>query len=239
MNLKSFGCSFIFGTDLNDCLNNSPMPSRVTWPALIAKELNANYQCYARPGSGNLQILERLLTQINSADSDDVFVIGWTWIDRFDYIDSADNHWADAIMLSPKTSWKTIMPGSATDLAQTYYKTLHSQYQDKLNTLIYMKTAIDLLQERNIKFVMTYMDNLTFETEWQSNVAISELQKYIQPHTTQFEGTNFLDWSKKKGFDISPSLHPVESAHSSAADYVMRQVFDKKNTSGLVPPALF
>jgi hypothetical protein len=239
MNLKSFGCSFIFGTDLADSRDNEPpVSSRTTWPALVAKELGATHQCYARPGSGNLQVLERVLTQCANAGPNDVFVIGWTWIDRHDYIEPTNNLWADSIMLAPKTPWKTIVPVDDSELAQTYYKKLHSQYQDKLTTLIYMKTAIDMLREHNIKFVMTYIDNLTFETEWQPNAAISELQKYIWPYTTQFENETFLNWSKSKNFEISPTLHPLEAAHRLAADYIMRQVFDKKNTDDPTPPAL-
>ena len=72
MIVKSFGCSFVFGTDLPDAASQEVCAkfSRLTWPALIAQHLNFDYQCYAKPGSGNLQILERLLSQPPTSDND-------------------------------------------------------------------------------------------------------------------------------------------------------------------------
>jgi len=100
--LKSFGCSFIFGSELLDSDIDSVIctPSQHTWPALVAKHLDFEYECYASPGSGNLQILERLLNQLPTITSSDVVIIGWTWIDRFDY---CNNSWdADSKMISSK-----------------------------------------------------------------------------------------------------------------------------------------
>ena len=70
MTLKSFGCSFIFGSDLADDGRDGPYatPSQLTWPALLAQHLGRDYQCYARPGSGNLQILNTILNQIDHAE---------------------------------------------------------------------------------------------------------------------------------------------------------------------------
>ena len=206
MQLKSFGCSFIFGTDLADDGRHGPYAtvSQLTWPALIAKQLELGYSCYARPGSGNLRIIENILIQ--SANSDPaVFIINWTWIDRFDYTSHHDD------------KWQTIMPVDNSSLAHTYYKELHSQYRDKLTTLIHINTAVDLLQQKKIPFVMTYMDDLIFETEWHCNPAILELQEKVRPHLHTFNDLNFLDWSKRNGYAISSTMHPLEQAHASAA----------------------
>jgi hypothetical protein len=85
MKIKSFGCSFIFGTDLADETRGEPyaQSSQLTWPALLAQDLGLEYECHARPGSGNLRILEKILSI--SIQTPATFVIGWTWIDRFDY----------------------------------------------------------------------------------------------------------------------------------------------------------
>ena len=66
MNLKSFGCSFIYGSDLLDTVRppRASRPSRATWPSLYATSLGYNYQNYAQPGSGNLQIAERILSPL-------------------------------------------------------------------------------------------------------------------------------------------------------------------------------
>ena len=208
MKLKSFGCSFIFGTDLHDDGRGElkARPSQHTWPALLSRKLGYGYECYARPGAGNLRILERILLQ--AADPEPaLFVIGWTWIDRFDYTDLRDN-------------WKTIMPVDTDDVAEVYYKNLHSQYRDKLATLTSIKLAVDTLKQSNRQFIMTYMDDLIWETQWHCNPAILSLQEYVKPYFTDFEGKTFLEWSRSNRFPISDMLHPLELAHDRAAGLV-------------------
>lgn len=213
MNLKSFGCSFIYGTDLHDTdSGNSDQFSHFTWPALCAEYLNYDYHCYAYPGSGNLQILDTLLNVLPDA-MPAVYIIGWTWIDRFDYIDSA----------SDRQNWKTILPGDCSTVNENYYKNLHNQYSDKLTTLICIKTAIDVLQQYQVPFIMTYIDELLFETHWHISPGITALQNYIRPHMTRFNGKDFLTWSRENGHTISKTMHPMESAHKSAADYIIDQ----------------
>lgn len=212
MRIKSFGCSFIFGSDLPDDGRDGPYAtySHLTWPALIAKQTNLDYSCYARPGAGNLRILERVLNQA-ACGGDDLFIIGWTWIDRFDYTDTED-------------TWKTILPVDTTSISKTYYRDLHSQYRDKLTTLIHIRTAIDVLNYRKIPFIMTHMDDLIFETKWHATPAITDAQDYIRPYITRFENKTFLDWSKDKGFAISPTLHPLEEAHQAGAKLMLDHV---------------
>jgi len=225
MQLKSFGCSFIFGSDLADTHEVVNTPSKLTWPALLAKHLKYSYSCHARPGSGNLQIAEKVLIQANNNDND-LYVINWSWIDRFDYYNS--NHtgitWQD---------WSTIMPVDSTDLAKIYYRDLHSEYQDKLTTLMLIKLVIDTLKQKGIPFLMTYMDNLIFDQEWHTTPAVIDLQNYIKPYMTSFNDQTFLDWSREHRYPESEKWHPLEEAHTAAADYMIK-VFDKQKTVDLV-----
>jgi len=114
-------------------------------------------------------------------------------------------------------------------VALTYYRDLHSEYRDKLVNLNYIKTTIDTLQQKNITFVMTYMDRLLFDKQWHVTPAVLDLQNYVQPYMNLFENQTFLEWSKSHGFEISDRLHPLEPAHAAAAD-VIEPVFDKQNT---------
>ena len=213
MRLKSFGCSFIFGTDLHDDSRLAPKatPSNYTWPALLAQQHNWQYTCYARPGAGNLEILERLLSQLTDTEPA-VYVVGWTWIDRFSYISDHDNWF--------KSPWKSIMPVDTDAVAETYYRHLHTEMRDKLTTLLNIRTAIDALRASGNRFIMTYMDDLMFDTCWNTTPAITALQGYCEPYMTRFDGKNFLDYSRAKGFEISATLHPLEAAHKSAADLI-------------------
>jgi hypothetical protein len=220
MKLKSFGCSFIYGSDLSDdkSKDSSALPSQLTWPALLAKNLNCPYRCYAWPGVGNLYILEKILTQA-SIDQNAIFVIGWTWIDRFDYTTS-ENAGSHRDSKTDSDWWNTIVPGVESKLSKIYYQNLHSQFVDKLTTLINIKTAIDTLKQKNIPFIMTYNDDLIFEKRWHVTPAIIDLQNYIQPYMTQFENKTFLEFSKEKGFPISKTLHPLEAAHQAGFELI-------------------
>lgn len=215
MKLKSFGCSFIFGSDLSDINKNllykNPVGhfSRQTWPSHMANYLGYEYECHARPGSGNLQIAERVLNQLANNESA-FYVIGWTWIDRFDYY-STDDFWQP---------WETIRPMESSKISTLYYKKLHSEYQDKLKSLMYMRLVINGLKEKGFPFIITYIDDLTFDQRWNVMPGVLELQKYIQPHMTTFEGQTFLEWAKKKGFPISENLHPLEPAHQAAFELI-------------------
>lgn len=217
MKLKSFGCSLIFGTDLPDDGHQSPYAtgSRMTWPALIADHFGYEYETYARPGSGNLQILERLLCQIDPADPA-IYVIGWTYIDRFDYVDERlTTPW-------PGTKWKTIMPIDRDAVADSYFRNLHSEYSDKLRSLIYMRTAIDCLQQNDCQFVMTYQDPLMLCEKWHITKGSSLLLEHVRPCLRDFEGEIFTRWSGDRGFPISAMDHPLEAAHRAAADLILQ-----------------
>lgn len=231
MKLKSFGCSFIFGTDLADDGRNSKLPtaSNLTWPAHLAQYLGFEYECLARPGAGNLQIAERVLSDL--ADPEPCFyVIGWTWIDRFDYTNS---NISNEPMQSRWMNWRTLMPIDTGELASAYYKGLHSEFRDKLSSLMAIKLVIDTMQQKGKSFLMTYQDDLLFDQRWNHTPAVIELQNFTKPYMTDFEGKTFLQWSKSQGHEISPTLHPLESAHRAGADYLIT-VFD---TQKIVGPA--
>jgi hypothetical protein len=125
--------------------------------------------------------------------------------------------------------WSTIMPVDTNDVANTYYKNLHSEIRDKLTTLMSVRLVIDTLKQKGCPFIMTYMDDLLFDQRWHTTPAITDLQNYIQPHMTTFEGMNFQQWSKKNGHPITPVGHPLESAHRAAGE-LMIKVVDKQNT---------
>ena len=218
MKLKSFGCSFIYGTDLHDEGGGYSWfaASNHTWPALIANNLGFDYACHARPGAGNLQIMERILTHAANAQGD-FFVINWTWIDRFDHSGRSNDE---------TDHWSTIMPGDIDPVARYYYRNIHSQYRDKITNLAQISLCMHLLKERNIPFIMTYMDELLFENQYHITPCVTDLQRQIRSSMKTLQGKNFLDWSRARGHDISPKMHPLESAHADAADYILENLDD-------------
>jgi hypothetical protein len=204
MKIQSFGCSFLAGDELSD-------PTQ-TWPAIIAQRLGLGHDNHARGGVGNLRICHRVLH--HARNSDTIVIVNWTFADRVDL--NPGNH-----------RWKTIRPGETIPLNEIYYKHLQSDWQDKLNSLIWVSTAIEYLQDQKIPFLMTYMDHLLFEQRPSDNShAIRYLQSKISPHLRNFDGDNFLEWSKKKQFLITERNHPMDTAHHAAADHWINQVKD-------------
>ncbi len=206
MKLTSHGCSFTYGSDLSS--------SSMAWPALVAQHLGYDYACTAWPGIGNLRIMESVLLH---ADQSDMCVINWTWIDRFDCVDIQDE------------SWYTIRPALDHVHAEHYYRNYHSQYRDMLTNLSYISTAISFLEDNKIPFLMTNIDNLLYETvqpRWHPPAAVTYLQQKIGPYLRDFEGKNFLDWSRSHNFAVSKSWHPLEQAHCAAAALMLPVIKD-------------
>jgi len=214
MKIKSFGCSFTYGTDLQDCPDYTALiPSMSTWPALLAKKFGVGYKCYALPGQGNFKILTDLIAQA-SLDDPALIIVNWTWIDRFDYIDGQE-------------SWQTLRPAEDTEIEKFYYRNLHSQFRDMIESAYHINTAIEFLKERKYPFIMTYMDyNLLtpIDPNWHHPGSIEIMQKKISDYLTAFHGKNFLDWSRDRGFKISDNWHPLEQAHRDAAEYMTPEV---------------
>ncbi|NBP59254.1 hypothetical protein EBU71_22405, partial [bacterium] len=86
--LVAFGCSYTFGEGLPDTypipeLHKDRVPSLQAWPAHLGKKLNLESINYGWGGSGNAEILLRLLkTKIYS---DDIVVIQWSHFTRLDF----------------------------------------------------------------------------------------------------------------------------------------------------------
>jgi hypothetical protein len=214
--IKSFGCSFIYGSDLFDSVQFLPLlnkflstqPSLLTWPALIAKKLELDYECYARPGQGNFKIYCDILANSYCNDQS-VYLINWTWIDRFDFVDSNE-------------TWQSLRPAEESVLEQFYYRNFHSQLYDMISSASYIVSAIDHLNSLNCQYIMTYMDyNLLtpVDPNWHDPKYLEVLQYKLSKILVNFDDKNFLDWSQKNNFEISSQWHPLEQAHSAAADY--------------------
>jgi hypothetical protein len=220
MNLKSFGCRFIYGSELEytDKYYNEnhveTVPGRLTWPLLVADHYGLGYQTYAYPGIGNLRILEKILAQSRCTDgTSSMFIINWTWLDRYDFVNQLTE------------SWETILPGDDSEEHHAYYKDFYSQYTTMLTNASYILTAINTLQSKQIPFYMTLMDNTLFDPidpNWQDPSALTVLQKLIKPYINWFDGLDFLSWSRKNNYPISENWHPLEQAHVAAADYIIK-----------------
>jgi hypothetical protein len=160
---------------------------------------------------GNLQILKQVLEAQQQFGNSTIYLVNWTWTDRFDYISTQDEQ------------WHTVRPSlddSTRDPA--YYRFFHSELADKFTSLVYMSQAIQALQGH--RYIMTYMDPLLLDTQWHAPTYIQTLQQQVQPHLKSFNGQSFLEWSRTQGYPESNRWHPLEQAHAHAADHWLPQV---------------
>ena len=239
MRISSFGCSFIAGTDLQDFGSYGEqnfLHSRCTYPALIAQRLGIDYDCYARGASGNMFILHKILTH---ATADDLVIVNWSYIDRFDYVD-----------LEKIESWRTILPSDDTGSKimikenprsggvsshEFYFRKIHSTFRDQVQSLSCIVTAIEYLKQIGAPFLMTFQDSTMMTTErsrYHRPETLDHLQDMVDPYLQTFDGMDFVSWSRHCGFPFRGS-HPAEEAHVAAADYwqdYMAGLYQTKNS---------
>lgn len=206
--LHSFGDSFTYGSELSDCVDSY---SHYTWPALIAQKIDCQYQCLAMGGSGNLQISSSVLEKYSRSiyKNRNFYVINWTWMDRFDYIDLNSG------------SWKTIHPRHENKLSHFFYRHLDSHPWNMIRSLQMIYSIIKFLESHDCGFFMTCLDNdlLSKNYDVQYAPVISDLQNLVRPYIHTIEGTDFYTWSVRKKFAQGPDGHPLEAAHAAAAEY--------------------
>jgi hypothetical protein len=209
--LHSFGDSFTLGTDLADC--DSVNFSNFTWPAQVAKKLELPYTSFSKGGTGNQYIFSQLIEKFTRCHQKDriFYVINWTWIERFDYIDVNTNH------------WNTTHPHHEGRLDHYFYKHIDSQVWNMIRNLQLMWGAIGFLKHSNCDFVMTCLD----DTLWTRNYSeiyttlIYTLQQLVKPYVVDFQNQNFLEWSKLHNFPMGATGHPLEDAHAAAAELML------------------
>jgi hypothetical protein len=210
LKIKAFGCSFIWGTDLSDA--EYPHGSGMTWPALMARHRNLEYKNCAIGGIGNTQIAAMIATELGEDDNpDSIYVIQWTWADRFDYVDTDQ-------------MWQTLRPSLEMPHADYYYRHLQSEFLDRFTSLQSMAATVSLLNQLNQKFIMTALDTSLSDSVDPAYFHPSILDSYwkmVQPHLHWFQGLDFLSWSRKHGFSESALCHPLESAHQSATELML------------------
>lgn len=92
--LVTFGCSFTFGHGLPDCFDppdgHGPIASVLGWPNMLANKLNRECINLSKPGSGNKEILIKILN--TKFLPDDMVVVGWSHFNRYDFYRHTDEN---------------------------------------------------------------------------------------------------------------------------------------------------
>jgi|688.fasta_scaffold728562_2 hypothetical protein len=87
--LLAFGCSYTWGAGLPDTFNalkkykSGNKPSEFAWPTLLANKLGLDYLNLSQPGSGNKEILYKVINQ--TFLENDLVILYWSHFVRFDF----------------------------------------------------------------------------------------------------------------------------------------------------------
>lgn len=216
--IVSFGDSFIFGSELQNNIDGSK-----GWPGLAAKALGYEYETRAIPGCGNDAICRQILEYFaHNPSQDTLAVINWTWALRWDFYTVSQERWTTVgPTCVPMTLAQFVTPGEADRILQFYHDyTGNSSVWEKWRSLNSIYTAQKYLDSRQIKTIETFIDPEIVDDSQHCPSYIKELQSQVKSRLTNFDGMSFLDWSRHKGFTITPTrLHPLEDAHQSAAEF--------------------
>jgi hypothetical protein len=213
--IVSFGDSFVFGSELAD--NNNGDKS---WIGLAARQLGVDYETTAVPGCGNENITRQILTYFSNNPSDNVLaVINWTWGARWDFYIPQHETWTTLGLSCVPSKLEPLIGLEEAEKVLEFYGKYpgYSTLWDKFRTLQSIYAAQQFLKQLNVPTIQTYMDYEMWDTEWHAPDYIKTLQNLTKEPLQNFEGQNFLDWSKNHGFPVTePGWHPLEPAHEAA-----------------------
>ena len=244
MNKKvlSAGCSFIYGAELSDSpdyAGKDPL-SKLTWPALWAKDNNFDYESVATCGISNSGI-SRLVIDYCEKNSTDSVIVQWTYPNRYElrFNDIVEknyfslNHWlandlnANIKDQNFKEFFKIFDKSPMQSIAKIWYNFI-SYYDTDVYT--YLKEVVYLsnyLKNKNIKFIFASVFHKYFmDIPKIKDPSIENLYKISQtlPWVT-FDNQGFIEWAESSGhFDREVWQHPNDAAHLAAFNLVKNQL---------------
>ena len=99
-NLFVFGCSYTQGFNRSKDNKNyqlfkdyrgGDLPK--DWPTLLSEKMGFELKNYGEDASGNNQIFQEICSHCGEFNDGDVVIIGWTFIDRYRWVDYNENKW--------------------------------------------------------------------------------------------------------------------------------------------------
>jgi len=205
----AFGDSYTFGHELSDCPTNiEPDHSHRTYSALVAKELNYNYNCKAQGHYANNSICRTIIENINDIKQDDLVLVMWTFLMRREF-------------LLEDTGPQTIVQEDDHEFAKHYlkYVDLNDGYMFDL-TLKDIYTAQTLLQNHNYLFLNTVTELSQKLINPDKHFPLAErinLDRWMM-----LDGLGFHEWSEQQ-LNTRYAGHPTDQAHELLARKILER----------------
>lgn len=177
MNIVAGGDSFVYGSELKDCIRAH---SHSTFPALLAHNNKHNYRCTAWPGMGNDSIARRVIKECYvheiHHDTDNFVFVNWTFPSRYEFRFNYDTgqrtgHWYG---ITPHTADQKLENHIARmqsehiararnlgmgEFAESFYKHVGGDYWDVYTSLKEIVHLQNFCIANKLKFMFTCADN--------------------------------------------------------------------------------
>jgi hypothetical protein len=200
-NLVTFGCSLTYGHGLRDCFDPpsgyGPQPSKLAWPQLLSDKLNLNCINLSDPGSGNMEILYRILNY--NFTSEDCIVVFWSFTDR------------DIVFANKK-----IITRISHFNSYPYFKEwtkIHSPHDLEIRSWLYMHHAHFYLKSIGAQFNFIKTNRKFPTPSWARD--INELD--VIPE-------DLMQQSWRNGDYALDNTHPGESFHQNLSQNIFKQL---------------
>lgn len=204
-NLKVFGCSLTYGHGLRDCFEAEgngagPIPSKLAWPQLLADSLKLTCNNFSSPGSGNLEILFKILD--SKFSQEDFVIVFWSYSGR-DIVFTDQGQMTRISHFEPYPYFKE-------------WTKVHSTYDLETKSWLYMHHAHSYFRSKNIKFNFIKV-NTAFP--------VPDYAKEVHVLDIDIENLMSKAWNNKD-FALDQN-HPGESFHQDLANIMKKKIFIK------------
>ena len=255
MKILAGGDSFVYGSELADCVDTN---SKNTFPALLAGD--NQYECVAWPGYANDSIARTVINYCENNKQENIFVIvSWTFPGRyefrFDYNTGqrtgnwyAITPWTalddnqgflkdfknnDERILNHHVNHRETAKQTGTyDFAKTFYKHVGgSEYWETYSSLKEIVYLQNYLKVNNIGYLFTCASTdlfLNYTLESKEEMCTNLYKQIDFDNWYIFSNTTplgFYQWADFNKYRIG-TTHPLEEAHRDAA-HLMKDKFDE------------
>lgn len=249
-NIVSCGCSMMYGSELLDRDNSR-------YISLIAKHYNSQLYDYSEPGLGNELIADYTISNISNLISSNrvdinnlLVVVKWTFLFRLNYYLKNTrsflicNHNIHENYTNINTGVERYidyaLKVNKTDLTDVlfYYKNISDTYYPIYTASKAIHYTQSFLQSKNIKYVFLFGDkesyNLLFNINHEVKKVIDDFHNLPEYNfllddikRSNFIQSPFIQYTQKNKFAVGKGGHPLEEAHLSYANFLIKEI-DKK-----------
>ena len=227
------GDSFIFGAELQDQQNG---PSNSTYTALLANQHTIGYHCAAWPGNSNAAISRMTMTaceELIKEHKHPLAIVTWTFTNRYEF----RFNYNTGQRISPWhsiNSWN-INHAATAEFAESFFKHVgNSEYYELYSSLKEILFLQNYFKTNNISYLFLPADNHFYQHPNYDK----HRDSYIDAIYTQIDWNKwfffnigkgldqteaprgFYQWAVENKYRCGIQNHPLEEAHSAAAELI-------------------